>query len=121
MSEMAVVSMEGVGLVYDAAYRFPVTWVDFENVPLPSSTSENPVRKVAAAGLSPISPATHSSPKLHGKNAGLRRTNRGHGDSGHSCRGENCKTSGRAQVNGWRSGGIGAALQAKFVRCSDKE
>jgi hypothetical protein len=35
--------MEGVGLAYDAAKIFPVTWVDLENVPLESSTSENPV------------------------------------------------------------------------------
>jgi hypothetical protein len=58
MSETAVVSMEGVGLVYDAAKSSPVTWVDFENVPLESSTGEKPVRKVAAAGLSPTFPAT---------------------------------------------------------------
>ena len=58
MSEMAVASMEGVGLAYDAANSFPVTWVDVEKVPLESSTSEKPVRKVAAAGLSPMFPAT---------------------------------------------------------------
>jgi hypothetical protein len=58
MSEMAVVSMEGVGLAYDAAKSFPVTWVDVEKVPLESSTVEKPVRKVPAAGLSPMSPAT---------------------------------------------------------------
>jgi hypothetical protein len=58
MSKTAVVSMEGVGLVYDAAKSFPVTWVDFENVPLESSTVEKPVRKVEAEGLSPMFPAT---------------------------------------------------------------
>jgi hypothetical protein len=58
MSKMAVMSMEGVGLAYDAAKSFPVTWVDVEKVPLESSTVENPVRKVAAAGLSPMFPAT---------------------------------------------------------------
>ena len=57
MSKMAVVSMEGVGLAYDAAKSFPVTWVDVEKVPLESSTVEKPVMKVAAAGLSPMFPA----------------------------------------------------------------
>jgi hypothetical protein len=72
----------------------------------------------------------HSSPKSHQsslarKYAGLRRTNRRHGDSGHSCRGENREISGRAQVNCRGSGGVGAVrdgLQVKFVRDgSDKE
>jgi hypothetical protein len=123
MSPMAVVSMEGVGLAYDAAKISPVTWVDVENVPLGSSTSEKPVMKVAAAGLSPMFPASKqfeitSVHPLAGKYAtGLRRrTNRGRGDIGHSCLGENCEISSRAQVNGWRSSGVGAVRDGLQVK-----
>lgn len=106
MSEMAAVSMEGVGLAYDAAKSFPVTWVDVEKVPLESSTVEKPVRKVAAAGLSPMSPATQF-------------PNCGGGDVSHFCLGEDCEISSRAQVNGWRSGGIDAVRDGEEAESND--
>jgi hypothetical protein len=79
--------------------------------------------KVAAAGLSPMFPASTqfeiiSVHPLAGKYAtGLRRhTNRGRGDIGHSCLGENCEISGRAQVDGWRSSGVGAVRDGLQVK-----
>jgi len=56
ISEMAVVSWEGVGDVYDAANSFPVTCWDVENVPLLSSVKEKPVNAVDAIGLTPMFP-----------------------------------------------------------------
>jgi hypothetical protein len=108
------------GLAYDPAKIFPVTWVDVQKVPLESSTVEKPVRKVAAAGLSPMFPATQF-PKSHQsslarKYAGLRRTNCGRGDVSHSCLGEDCEISSRAQVNGWRSCGVDAVRDGLQVK-----
>ena len=48
----------------------------------------------------------------------MRLTNCGRGDVGHSCLGEDCEISGRAQVNGRRSGGVNAVrdgLQIKTI------
>ena len=59
MSEMAVVSCEGVGDVYDAANSCPVTCVDVEKVPLESSVRENPVKAVDEIGLTPMFPAAY--------------------------------------------------------------
>jgi hypothetical protein len=59
MSEMAVVSCEGVGDVYDAANSFPVTCVDVEKVPDGSSVRENPVKPVEEMGLTPMFPAAY--------------------------------------------------------------
>jgi len=56
MSEMAVVSCEGVGDVYDAENSFPVTCVDLEKVPVRSRVRENPVKPVEEMGLTPMFP-----------------------------------------------------------------
>ena len=59
MSDIAVVSVDGVGLVNEAASSLPVTWVEVANVPSGARTKEKPVSAVAAVGLSPISPASN--------------------------------------------------------------
>jgi hypothetical protein len=59
MSEMAVVSCEGVGDAYDEAYSFPMTCVDVEKVPDGSSVRENPVKPVEEMGLTPMFPAAY--------------------------------------------------------------
>jgi hypothetical protein len=56
MSEMAVMSCEGVGDVYDAANSSPVTCVDVEKVPVGSNVRENPVKPVEETGLTPMFP-----------------------------------------------------------------
>ena len=53
---IAVVILTGVGLAYVGAYIFPVTKDDVENAPPAGRINANPVMKVAAAGLIPISP-----------------------------------------------------------------
>jgi len=58
MSSTAVVRFAGVGLAYPGAYTFPVTNVDVENALDAGRINENPVMKLAAAGLIPISPVT---------------------------------------------------------------
>jgi len=56
MSEMAVVSCEGVGDAYDAAKSSPVTCFDVEKVPVLSSVRENPVKPDEEIGLTPMFP-----------------------------------------------------------------
>jgi hypothetical protein len=53
---MAMVRAEGIGAVWSAAYAFPVTCGEVENKFVESAMSENPVMKVAAAGLIPKFP-----------------------------------------------------------------
>src|SRR5438270_14062257 len=50
--------LDGVGTAKLAANTLPVTWVDRENTFVESAVSENPVMKVAAAGLTPRLPVT---------------------------------------------------------------
>ena len=57
MSAIAVVSVEGVGELYDAAKSFPTTWLDDENVPSEATVKEKPVRAVPSIGLTAMSPA----------------------------------------------------------------
>ena len=59
MSDIAVVSVDGVGLGNEAARSLPVTWLDVAKVPSGARTKEKPVNAVAAVGLSPISPASN--------------------------------------------------------------
>ena len=54
---MAVVSIEGVGLAYEAVKSSPVTSLEVEKVPEGSSVRAKLVRNVAVAGLSPMLPA----------------------------------------------------------------
>jgi len=56
MSPTATVRVEGVGVAYEAAKIFPVTWVEVENCPVESRMRENPVRPGAAMGLTPMAP-----------------------------------------------------------------
>src|SRR4051794_15046334 len=56
ISLTAVVRVDGVGDAWLAAYTFPRTCVDFENVFVGSAINEKPVMYDAAAGLTPRFP-----------------------------------------------------------------
>jgi hypothetical protein len=58
MSSTAVVRLEAVGGASSAAYTFPVTCVEVENVFVESAIKVNAVMEVAAAGLTPRFPVT---------------------------------------------------------------
>src|SRR5436305_15201696 len=55
---MAAVRLAGDGTAMLAAYTLPTTEAEVEKAFEASATSENPVMKLAAAGLSPRSPVT---------------------------------------------------------------
>lgn len=57
MSSTAVVNVEGVGDVKSAASNWPTTCAEVAKVPADAFVSENPVRAVAAIGLTPTFPA----------------------------------------------------------------
>jgi hypothetical protein len=56
MFATAVANVTGVGAEYDEAKTSPTTWSDVENTPVDERVSWNPVKKVAAAGLTPMFP-----------------------------------------------------------------
>src|SRR3954463_7652959 len=55
---MAAVRFAGVGTAYSGAYIFPTTGEEVDAAPPAGSVEENPVRKLAAAGLTPMLPVT---------------------------------------------------------------